>query len=34
MTQTASRLTGSVHHMCFITVGGELVLVAARNAGL
>ncbi len=34
MTQTASRLTGSVHHLCFVRVGDELVLVAARNAGL
>src|SRR3982074_722190 len=35
MTQTAaSRLTGSVQHMCFITVNGELVLVAARNQGI
>jgi WD40 repeat protein len=35
MTQAAaSRLAGSVHHMCFVTVGGEPVLVTARNQGL
>ena len=34
MTQTAARLTGSVHHLCFVTVGGELVLAAARNSGV
>jgi WD40 repeat protein len=35
MTQTAaSKLTGSVQHMCFITVNGELVVVAARNHGI
>jgi WD40 repeat protein len=34
MTQTEARLTGSVQHMCFVTLRGELMLVAARNAGL
>jgi WD40 repeat protein len=35
MTQTAApRLAGSVHHMCFLSVDSELVLVAARNQGI
>lgn len=34
MTQTASSLTGSVQHMCFVTVNGEPALATARNAGL
>ena len=34
MTQTAARLSGSVHHLCFVQVGDDLVLAAARNAGL
>lgn len=35
MTQSAAaRLTGSVHHMHFITVDGERALAAARNQGI
>jgi WD40 repeat protein len=35
MTQTAaSTLTGSVHHMCFVTVHDAFVLAAARNQGI
>ncbi|MEJ3747161.1 P-loop NTPase fold protein [Actinomycetes bacterium KLBMP 9797] len=35
MTQAAtSRLAGSIHHMYFVTVGGELALATARNQGL
>ena len=35
MTQTATpRLTGSVQHMCFVTVDHEPILAAARNQGI
>jgi WD40 repeat protein len=34
MTQFASGPTGSVHDLCFLNVGGESVLAAARMPGL
>jgi WD40 repeat protein len=34
MTQTAARLTGSVHHLCFVRATSGRVLAAARNTGV